>query len=166
MMWALILFEILCILDISYCLKQRKFYKNHSTELIGTVIAWNKLRREDDKMNPVHYCLIVQAGTELYYVESSHSKARKYKEGKDVTILVVPHTPFPELPPETLARLNADALEAYEKARAADPKIAEFEKRLTILKDDLKRMGEVVFCIIVGLLFGILGVAAIVDSFV
>lgn len=156
---------VICILNASFCLKQRKFYKQNSVEMRGTVIAWNKRRVEGDQMNPEHYLLIVQCGEELYYIESTHSRARKYKEGREVSILVIPHEPFPELPPEMIAEMSPETLEKYEQIRESEPKMKAFEKRLTILKDDHKTMAEAIFCIIAGIVFALLAVVQVMDIF-
>lgn len=165
-MLLLLLIEAFIILNSIYCLKQRKFYKEYSTELKGTVVSWKKMASSGGRITPVYYALMVHTEQGTYYVESNSRKARKYKECEEVTILVVPHTPLPELPPETLADLTPEQLAALEKVRAAESKTDALERKLTILKDDLKRMSEVVFCIVAGVFFGVLFVAAVVDRFI
>lgn len=164
-MFALILLEVLIVLNISYCIKQRKFYKENSTEMTGTVLSWEKVRRADDQMHPVHYLLTVQTAGGTYTIDSTGRKARRYHEGKEVTLLVVEHEPFEGLPEEALEKLTPEQLEKYQQALAAVSRVDEMEKKLTILKDDLKRVGEIVFCAVAGVFFGILLVAMIVDRF-
>lgn len=161
----LFLVDILLVLNIIHCLKQRKFYKEYSTTLTGTVVSLKRMYSNGDRMNPMYYALTVQTDEGEFYVESNNRKVRKYCEGKEVTILIVPRTPLPELPPETLAKLTPEELETLEKVRAAASKTEALENKLTILKEDQKRMSEIVFCIISGIFFGVLSIAAVLDRF-
>lgn len=165
-MLALILLEALIVLNIIHCVKQRKFYKEYGKEMTGTVVSWEKMRSKGDRMNPIYYVLEVQTAEGMFHVESNNSKAKKYHEGSEVTLLIVPHSFLPELPPETLEGLTPEQLVALEQARIAETKTQELERKLTILKEDLKGVGEIVFCIIAGVFFGLLFVVEIVDRFI
>lgn len=162
-MLALILLEVLIALNITHCLKQRKFYQEYGTEVTGTVVTWKKMSLYGTLLSPMFYALMVCTDEGTFYVETTNRKARKYHEGKEVTILIVPHSPFPELPPETLERLTPEDLETIQKLREAEARTVAKERKLTILKDDMKRVSEMVFCALAGVFFGIILVAEIID---
>ena len=70
--------------------KQRLFYNNDSKETIGTVIKWSQEERQLPEYKEMWYTLTIKASDDkIHKINTANRKARKYKEG-DIVVILVP----------------------------------------------------------------------------
>lgn len=139
--------------------KKRRFYLHDAIELQGEVTFFEKRRGWKGQRNYPYYVLQIRANGQDYFIETDNSKARKYKKRTDVTIL----TPIePELPPAPTSDPQITAMQDEIQQRLDE--LNSFSRtRMTILKEELPSVAEVIFIGGFGVLLALLGLLSLAE---
>lgn len=149
-----------------HCRKQQKFYNEHAEELSGEVISWDSRKVVKGRYRETVYELEIFAENgETYRISTSNGKARKYKNRRDITILVPrgadPDEGFDYLD-ELIAKEKSGSLTELETEKLRLMREIEEQrgkvvsalnagaKRLTIIKEDKKSSFELWLSVFMG----------------
>lgn len=77
----------------NYYRKQKLFYIQFSKEVEGTVISWSTYTKIVNHKKQIRYSLKIQATNgSVHTIDTTNSKAKKYKENSAVIILIPPNS--------------------------------------------------------------------------
>lgn len=139
--------------------KKRRFYLHDAEELQGEVVFFEKRKGWKGQRNYPYYVLQVRANEKDYFIETDNSKARKYKKRTDVTILTPIEPDFPEQP---VADPQITAMQDEIQQRLDE--LNSFSRtRMTILKEELPTVAEVIFIGGFGVLLALLGLLSLAE---
>ena len=139
--------------------KARKFYLEDGRELHGEVLFWEKRRGWRGQKNWPYYVMKVRAEGQDYYLETDSSKARKYKQRTDVTII----TPREQSLPAELADAYRDepALDEIQQKLNALNDMS--RTKITILKEEMPTVGQFLFIGGFGVILMLLGIITLAE---
>ena len=121
--------------------KARKFYLKNGVELQGEVVFWEKRKGWHGQKNFPYYVMKVRANGQDYYLETDNSKARKYKNRTDVTIV----TPEEQSLPSELVSEYRDKPVLDDIQQKLQELNSMSHTRMTILKDEMPTVGQYIF---------------------
>ena len=141
--------------------RRQQFYQKNGVELKGEVMFWEKRRGWQGQKNWPYYVMKVRANGQDYFIETDNSKARKYKNRTDVTIV----TPEEQSMPAEVMREYSDKPEMDEIQKKLCELNDMSRSRLTMLKEDIPKPRQYMFIGTFGAILILLGILAAVGEF-
>lgn len=159
------------------CIKQKKIYSKYGHEESGVVISWDKHLVDKGRYKEYYYDIdVLSERGEKYHITTADRSARKYKNRSDIVIIVPDliknenQDYFDELKYKEsygmLDKLESKKLEAYNMLDEAQQQLNKIVKEnMVIIKNERKRIIEIVASVFVGIFFSSLLIFSLIAMF-